>query len=290
MWIIPIDPVHQYLHILTEKHHVLVHSAAIQLARKADFFSYSTWYVLVREAEKLYFDNPYHSFRHSVNVTFSMLYMLDFLALALSPEEKAQLLVCAIFHDALHIGKGNIGILEENPFLRVRWGSSSILEAMSLKHALRVCREANLKVDNKFESLLEYVILATDINVKQFSADASDNQHFYKLALFMRTADVSSSFFVFVDALNWSFRIYAETKGLQPDKETALAFLKVASEEQICFYESYVNGLLIKLKKNSVFTEEFLFKLEKGVEKIRDEFKTINTVEKLDSCLKNIVL
>jgi hypothetical protein len=62
--------------------------------------------------QKNYFDNPYHSFYHAIDVTYIVYYLMEDMSLAdqldLTFSDKAILLISALGHDVLHPGTNNL--------------------------------------------------------------------------------------------------------------------------------------------------------------------------------------
>lgn len=61
---------------------------------------------------KNYYDNPYHSFKHAIDVAYMVFYLVEDMAmgeqLELSLEDKAMLYISALTHDVLHPGTNNL--------------------------------------------------------------------------------------------------------------------------------------------------------------------------------------
>lgn len=61
---------------------------------------------------KNYYDNPYHSFNHGVDVTYMTYYIIEHLGvgeqLDLTTTDKAILLIAALGHDVQHPGTNNL--------------------------------------------------------------------------------------------------------------------------------------------------------------------------------------
>ena len=61
---------------------------------------------------KNYFDNPYHSFNHAVDVTYMCYFLMENMSIGeqldFSLTEKAVILLSALGHDVLHPGTNNL--------------------------------------------------------------------------------------------------------------------------------------------------------------------------------------
>jgi hypothetical protein len=90
---------------------------------------------------KNYFENPYHSFHHAIDVTYFAYYLMEDMSLAeqldLTPSDKAVLLISALGHDVLHPGTNNLyqvyfdnEINAKTP-VALRYNNESVLENQS---------------------------------------------------------------------------------------------------------------------------------------------------------------
>jgi hypothetical protein len=59
-----------------------------------------------------YFQNPYHSFYHAIDVAYMTYYLMEDMTMAqqleFTPSEKVTLLIAALGHDVLHPGTNNL--------------------------------------------------------------------------------------------------------------------------------------------------------------------------------------
>ncbi|KAJ3161719.1 hypothetical protein HDU86_006489 [Geranomyces michiganensis] len=85
-----------------------------------------------------YFDNPYHSFLHAVDVTYMVYYSLVDLALAaelaFTTVDFVSLLIAALAHDVLHPGVNNLFHVNAKTDLALRYHNKSVLERQSCDH------------------------------------------------------------------------------------------------------------------------------------------------------------
>ncbi len=87
------------------------------------------------EISNNYFDNPYHSFYHAIDVTYVTYYLIEDMAIAeqldFLPSDKAILLLSALGHDVLHPGSNNLYQVNAKTDAFLKYGSESVLEKQS---------------------------------------------------------------------------------------------------------------------------------------------------------------
>ncbi|KAI8914822.1 hypothetical protein DFJ77DRAFT_430758, partial [Powellomyces hirtus] len=92
-----------------------------------------------------YFDNPYHSFLHAVDVTYMVYWALVDLALAeelaFSTIDFVALLIAALAHDVLHPGVNNLFHVNAKTDLAKHYHNKSVLERQSCDHLSLLLRK-----------------------------------------------------------------------------------------------------------------------------------------------------
>jgi len=154
-----------------------------------------------------YTKTSYHSFKHAVDVT-QMMYILItyYLDERLTTTEPFFLLVSCMCHDIGHMGANN-AFLRSDPnsdFIK-EFGSESCLERFHVKTALHILDTQRLfsrefmseQTNEELKSLLEYVIIATDMEKHQYWMDEffKDTQKPENIKL-MKTGKKKSSGFM----------------------------------------------------------------------------------------------
>lgn len=87
------------------------------------------WHFIDRVNE-LYHDNPYHNFKHCIDVTQAVCQMLEATQDSMSwqVEEKFAMLVGAICHDLDHPGVNNAFLINTRDVRALRYNDASVLE------------------------------------------------------------------------------------------------------------------------------------------------------------------
>eukprot|EP00928_Gymnodinium_smaydae_P015225 TRINITY_DN1558_c0_g2_i5.p1 TRINITY_DN1558_c0_g2~~TRINITY_DN1558_c0_g2_i5.p1 ORF type:complete len:1215 (+),score=272.89 TRINITY_DN1558_c0_g2_i5:296-3940(+) len=88
-------------------------------------------------------ENPYHNFKHAVDVCFTMDQMLEMIAgdLIFSSSDRYGLMLAAIGHDVAHPGVNNAFLVETADVLALRYNDASPLENMHCATLFRLARD-----------------------------------------------------------------------------------------------------------------------------------------------------
>jgi hypothetical protein len=127
---------------------------------------------LVVDIDRLYQVNPYHSFRHAVDVTYIVFYMMRSVGLErfLTPLDMATMLLSALCHDLSHPGLNNLYQVNGKTDLAMLYKDQSVLENFSISQALALFRKHRLleKLEpsgqaDQVRRMLTDIILSTDM-------------------------------------------------------------------------------------------------------------------------------
>jgi hypothetical protein len=114
----------------------------------------SSLIAFVQDVEHGYFDNPYHSFLHAVDVLYVMYYILVDLNVAqilgMNKMEISALLIAALTHDILHPGLNNLFHINTESEVAEKYENQSVLENLSCD------RLSELLEKHKIIEILEY--------------------------------------------------------------------------------------------------------------------------------------
>eukprot|EP00842_Homolaphlyctis_polyrhiza_P000172 jgi/Hompol1/1155/HPOL_001331-RA len=92
------------------------------------------------EVAEHYFDNPYHSFYHAIDMTYMTYYLLHDMGireqLDLTSADVAALLLAAIAHDVLHPGTNNLFQVNSSTPVAKLYHNQSVLENQSMHYVL----------------------------------------------------------------------------------------------------------------------------------------------------------
>ncbi|EPZ34540.1 HD-domain/PDEase-like protein [Rozella allomycis CSF55] len=127
---------------------------------------------LILEIEKTYTENPYHCFKHAVDVQQFTYYLITYSGAShfLLPVEAISLLLAALFHDSGHPGYNNLFQVNAKTDLALRYNNVSVLE----NHSVTIAKETleRLKFLDKISfidkalclSFITNVVIATDMS------------------------------------------------------------------------------------------------------------------------------
>lgn len=122
----------------------------------------------ILEVKGLYYDNPYHSFHHAVDVCAMIFYILENFDIKLTIDSKINLIISGLCHDIGHPGLNNLYHVNTNSDLAKEFNNESVLENHS----------CNLTID-----LLEKHLLVAKINIDELVDNilATDMSHHFNL-------------------------------------------------------------------------------------------------------------
>ncbi|KAH9257925.1 hypothetical protein BASA81_003944 [Batrachochytrium salamandrivorans] len=206
-------------------------AAVIMLEHSAPMFAFSdriglqSLFDFVSSVRKVYQSNPYHDFRHAVDVmqfTNFMFHREDVKAIIHDLEDEGTrftALVACLCHDAGHDGLTNaIHRKLPNDALVAKFGQESPLERLHFDHCQRLVLESSLLqisgLDQaQFVAQCKQLILGTDMEkhsalMGSFKANPSN----YLLQMIVKIADISNVTRDFEEARTWSKRLDAEMK------------------------------------------------------------------------------
>jgi hypothetical protein len=151
----------------------------VKMGLVQDSLGLQTLFEFAVDVSNHYYDNPYHSFHHAIDVTYITFYLIEDLSMAeqldLFPSEKAILLLSALGHDVLHPGTNNQYQVNAKTNVFVTYGTESVLEKQSAdflctclqKHDLLqvLCCEMKMtkEVVSKFMQRIVDCIVKTDM-------------------------------------------------------------------------------------------------------------------------------
>jgi len=218
-----------------------IHIAAVLMLERAapggvfsDKAGLVALFEFVESLRAVYKSNPYHDFRHAVDVMQFMNHLLsrEDIAQRVSQqglmcsgdELRFMMLVACLCHDAGHDGMTNMFHRKTQSEVFEKFGSESTLERLHAYHAenlleasplLDILKDApNLKMDaTQFVQEVRSVILATDMEkhaalLAAFKASPSAQL----LNVFIKISDISNVARTFEEAKVWAKRLEAEQK------------------------------------------------------------------------------
>lgn len=214
-------------------------AAVLMLERSAPFNAFSDKHGLnvlfdfVDSLRQVYRPNPYHDFRHAVDVMQFMYHLLscrDIANQALKnpqnngDELKFMLLVACVCHDAGHDGTSNKFHRTTQSDLFQKFGEESVLERMHYSHAENMIDESELLdvlkdtggmvMDRaQFLDAVRGLILSTDMekhNAVLATFKASPTTQLFNVLI--KLADISNVTRPFEEARIWAKRLEAEMK------------------------------------------------------------------------------
>eukprot|EP00158_Paraphelidium_tribonemae_P006196 Partr_v1_DN27723_c1_g1_i1_m67801 putative Phosphodiesterase len=150
-----------------------------------------TWLELldfIIEVDEGYHNNPYHSFRHAVDVTFVVHYMIQShdAGKYLTDLDISIVLISALCHDVCHPGLNNLFQVNAHTDLAILYNHQSVLENFSCSHGRYLLRKhgliRNLSDNDQhyFLQSLDGCILSTDM-VCHFELITEFNNMIHKL-------------------------------------------------------------------------------------------------------------
>ncbi|CAO0789974.1 unnamed protein product [Mucor circinelloides] len=209
--------------------------------------------------------NPYHNFRHAVDVMQSTWYFLnsissESMSLLLRPIDVLALLMAAIGHDVGHPGVNNGFMITTATPLAVVYNDKSVLESYHSMAFFNLLRKHyfNAMIDIKshpeykdFRKIIVQSILCTDMSCHQeyvesfkeqlkrieshtmdLTDDASrDKERMILCSIIMKCADISNCARPFENAKSWAVTL-AEEFFIQGDLERELGIPSVAINER----------------------------------------------------------
>lgn len=209
--------------------------------------------------------NPYHNFRHAVDVMQSTWYFLNSIAsesmsVLLRPIDVLALLMAAIGHDVGHPGVNNGFMITTATPLAVLYNDKSVLESYHSMAFFNLLRKhyCNAMIDIKshpeykdFRKIIVQSILCTDMSCHQeyiesfkeqlqrveshtmeLTDDATrDKERMVLCSIIMKCADISNCARPFDNARNWAVTL-AEEFFIQGDLERELGIPSVAINER----------------------------------------------------------
>jgi hypothetical protein len=215
---------------------VLMLDRAAPCAAFADKAGLISLFEFVDSVRAVYKPNPYHDFRHAVDVMQFMNHMLsrdDVVSRVLAPEQgfscsgdelRFMLLVACLCHDAGHDGTSNLFQRKANTELFEKYGPESTLERLHAAHAENLIESSNIldilkTVPNvvmdstQFLEQVRSLILATDMEkhaaiVAAFKASPTAQL----LNMLIKISDISNVIRGFEEAKVWAKRLEAEMK------------------------------------------------------------------------------
>ncbi|KAJ3013162.1 hypothetical protein HKX48_005906 [Thoreauomyces humboldtii] len=108
-----------------------------------------------------YFDNPYHSFLHAMDVTYMVYWALVDLALAeelaFSTIDYVALIIAALTHDVLHPGVNNLFHVNAKTDLAKHYQNKSVLERQSCDHLSLLLRKHTFLTELNYGDLVSNV-------------------------------------------------------------------------------------------------------------------------------------
>jgi len=213
---------------------VLMLERAAPQAVFADKAGLMSLFDFVDSVRAVYKPNPYHDFRHAVDVMQFMNHLLsreDIIERALAPNQgfptagdelRFMLLVACICHDAGHDGTSNLFQRKTNSELFERFGAESTLERMHAWHAenliesstlLEAIKPGAVMDSTQFLQEVRSLIMATDMEkhsalLSTFKASPSAQL----LNMLIKISDISNVTRNFEEAKVWAKRLEAEMK------------------------------------------------------------------------------
>eukprot|EP00477_Mikrocytos_mackini_P001031 GAHX01001107.1.p1 GENE.GAHX01001107.1~~GAHX01001107.1.p1 ORF type:complete len:355 (+),score=58.78 GAHX01001107.1:39-1067(+) len=264
---------------------------------------------LIKRVSTNYYKNPYHTFKHGVDVMLSLNQFLNFLPFSIKPEETIFLLLIALNHDILHPGCSNKCMAKKNPMLPIITDTLSVNEMVSIKKCTELIKETkcfenvNLEQQKVFFELLNKTILATDIENAEFNEKLNRFMSGKKLSdkreertvqfsVLLRLADVSNCLFAEKDCVNWSYRLYLEINNKKLHQCELKENIMYAFEYQVGFLSKYIketvkSAVAVNAIKERVFKDldenvNLLVKFfEEHRERIKEESKIEEEIEKI---------
>jgi len=215
---------------------VLMLERAAPMSAFADKAGLISLFDFVDRVRATYKSNPYHDFRHAVDVMQFMNHLLsreDVAQRVLTPQQgivssgeeiRFLMLVACICHDAGHDGTSNLFQRKTNSELLDKFGPESTLERLHAAHAeslletsdiLNVLKVTpNVTMDStQFLAEIRSLILATDMEkhgalLATFKASPSGQL----LNVLIKISDISNVTRSFEEAKTWAKRLEAEMK------------------------------------------------------------------------------
>jgi len=215
---------------------VLMLERAAPMAAFADKIGVTSLFEFVESVRAIYKPNPYHDFRHAVDVMQFMNHLLsrdDVIQRVVAAQQgfgtsadevKFMLLVACVCHDAGHDGTSNLFQRKTNSELFEKYGPESTLERLHSAHAeslleaseiLNVLKMTpNITMDSaQFLTEVRSLIMATDMEkhaalLATFKASPSAQL----LNVLIKISDISNVTRNFEEARTWAKRLEAEVK------------------------------------------------------------------------------
>jgi hypothetical protein len=197
-------------------------------------------YNLVCDIKNVYEPNPYHSFRHAVDVAQAMYSLLTTILITVfQPREVFYLLLACLLHDVKHNGSTNAALRARNDPIIIRYGS---LEQYHVAVASEVMKNHQIVLEEIlgltkpadkiwFMEEIKRLILSTDPD--RHDADVNEMQRnssrAHQQSTLIRLCDISNVIRPFNEAKAWVDRLILEMIAINNSSTTPLQPADIAT-------------------------------------------------------------